>query len=674
MSIIAKEMDYERSYLKKVLNEISSVIDSLGKEINVKEQQLVEFKKVLWESKGSIDSVEMQTELMSSELEASFMLMKMDRYKRFFKAKPSPYFGRIDFKEDGRDDYLKVYIGITGINKDLNHLVYDWRTPIASMFYDCESKDAYYDSKEGRITGNISVRRQYKIENEKLIRVFDNDLNVVDECLQEVLSDQSSDKMKNIVNTIQKEQNEVIRNITNKNLIVQGIAGSGKTSVALHRIAFLLYKVPNLKSGNVLVFSPNNVFTEYISNVLPELGEENAMSTTFHDFAKVYANEFKSVQKFTDFIEDYYTDKYVNEKLIKFKLSDEMISVIENYAKEIESNVRFTKDIEMDIDVIDKEYLNYLISDRYNKLPLFNRIDVIAEHLCDKIGVSYGKKKRSFIKLIKESLNIKKDYIKLYQDMFNSESFIMSYKNSENVILNKKKINYEDMLCFIYLKGLLEGFPYSNIIKQIVIDEAQDYNKLQYIILKKIFKKASFTILGDVNQTINPYQKYNSLEELIPIIDCNAKYVTLSKTYRSSSEIIEFTNKILGLNYVSAIRRPNNVPVVLRNDENLLEGDINNLKNKYKSLAIITKSRQEAVLLYENLKDKIDGISLMEDSDKKFNKNLVIVPSYLAKGLEFDSVISYTSKNNCYTEKEKYLLYVVLTRCQHELVIYNSIN
>ena len=258
--------------------------------------------------------------------------------------------------------------------------------------------------------------------------------------------------------------------------------------------------------------------------------------------------------------------------------------------------------------------------------------------------------------------------------MFNSKSFIMSYKSSENVILNKKKINYEDMLCFIYLKGLLEGFPYSNIIKQIVIDEAQDYNKLQYIILKKIFKKASFTILGDVNQTINPYQKYNSLEELIPIIDCNAKYVTLSKTYRSSSEIIEFTNKILGLNYVSAIRRPNNVPVVTRNDESLLESDINNLKNKYKSLAIITKSRQEAVLLYENLKDKIDGISLMEDSDKKFNKNLVIVPSYLAKGLEFDSVISYTSKNNCYTEKEKYLLYVVLTRCQHELVIYNSIN
>jgi len=197
---------------------------------------------------------------------------------------------------------------------------------------------------------------------------------------------------------------------------------------------------------------------------------------------------------------------------------------------------------------------------------------------------------------------------------------------------------------------------------------------MQYIILSKIFKKASFTILGDVNQTINPYIKYDTLAVLTDILNENSKYVELNKTYRSSGEIIAYTNKILGLKYVSAIRRENNVPVKFRSDKYSLENDINTLKQKYQSVAIITKSKNESVKLYNELKDKIEDISLMEDSDKEFNKNLVIVPSYLAKGLEFDSVISYTDKENIYTNDERYLFYVVATRCQHELIIYNAPN
>lgn len=671
MALSNNDIKQEKDYLEFATEEISKKIDILGKEIHVKNEKITEFKKVLWENRGSIDGVEMQTELMSSQLEANFVLTKMNYYRKLLKLEYSPYFGRIDFKEDNLDT-RKVYIGIANVEKDLNYIIYDWRSPIASLFYDYSKGKAKYTAPDGEIKGEILLKRQYKIEGKKLLRVFDNNLNIVDDMLQEVLSSSSSDKMKNIVNTIQQEQNEIIRNISNKNLIVQGIAGSGKTSVALHRIAFLLYKIKNLKSSNVLIFSPNKIFSEYISNVLPELGEENTSETTFSEFASHYIKEFKNVESFSDFIEKYYTNKRDDEDLIRFKLSNKMIKVIENYVQEIDKNIKIIDNIETKFSLIEKEYLNYLLKDRYNKMPIFERMDYMAEHLCNKLGLTSKKDKISITKKIKEVLSIKPDYKKLYKDLFISDSFSSSFNKSISLKLNSKVINYDDALCFIYLKGLLNGFPYSNLIKQVVIDEAQDYNEMQYIILTKIFKRASFTLLGDVNQTINPYQKYDSLEVLKNILDGNTKYVELSKTYRSSKEIIEFTNKILNLNHVSAIRKEESVPVIKRDDDKYLKNDINYLKNKYKSLAIITKDMLDAIRLYDLLKDDYKDISLVTNNSSKFNRDLIIIPSYLSKGLEFDSVISYTSKNNLYTKKEKYLYYVVLTRCQHELIVYNN--
>lgn len=671
MALSNNDIKQEKDYLEFATEEISKKIDILGKEIHVKNEKITEFKKVLWENRGSIDGVEMQTELMSSQLEANFVLTKMNYYRKLLKLEYSPYFGRIDFKEDNLDT-RKVYIGIANVEKDLNYIIYDWRSPIASLFYDYSKGKAKYTAPDGEIKGEILLKRQYKIEGKKLLRVFDNNLNIVDDMLQEVLSSSSSDKMKNIVNTIQQEQNEIIRNISNKNLIVQGIAGSVKTSVALHRIAFLLYKIKNLKSSNVLIFSPNKIFSEYISNVLPELGEENTSETTFSEFASHYIKEFKSVESFSGFIEKYYTNKRDDEDLIRFKLSNKMIKVIENYVQEIDKNIKIIDNIETKFSLIEKEYLNYLLKDRYNKMPIFERMDYIAEHLCNKLGLISKKDKISITKKIKEVLSIKPDYKKLYKDLFISDSFSSSFNKSINLKLNSKVINYDDALCFIYLKGLLNGFPYSNLIKQVVIDEAQDYNEMQYIILTKIFKRASFTLLGDVNQTINPYQKYDSLEVLKNILDGNTKYVELSKTYRSSKEIIEFTNKILNLKHVSAIRKEESVPVIKRDDDKYLKNDINYLKNKYKSLAIITKDMLDAIRLYDLLKDDYKDISLVTNNSSKFNRDLIIIPSYLSKGLEFDSVISYTSKNNLYTKREKYLYYVVLTRCQHELIVYNN--
>jgi DNA helicase-2/ATP-dependent DNA helicase PcrA len=268
-------------------------------------------------------------------------------------------------------------------------------------------------------------------------------------------------------------------------------------------------------------------------------------------------------------------------------------------------------------------------------------------------------------------LSIKLDYKELYKGIFKSTHFSNLYgrvldDKEINSFVNKDILNYEDSLLMIYMIGLIEGFPYNNRIKQVVIDEAQDYSYLQYFIIKKIFGNASFTILGDVNQTINPYYKYDSLSILENLLNGKTRYIELTKTYRSSEEIINYTNKILGLQFVSAIRKKNNVPVIIKEEDNIKEqliNDINELKSKYKSVAIITKTDTEAEYLYKLL--NMEEINLLKATSENFNRDLVIVPSYVSKGLEFDAVISYTDKNNKYRDDEKYLYYVVCKRAQH---------
>jgi len=244
------------------------------------------------------------------------------------------------------------------------------------MFYDYGVGDASYLSLEGIIKGTITNKRQFKIEHKKLIHIFDNNLNIDDEVLQEVLSKEANDKMKNIVNTIQQEQNEVIRNIENKTLIVQGIAGSGKTSVALHRIAFLLYKIKNLTSNNILIFSPNKVFSEYISNVLPELGEDNTLQTTFDSFLESNILEFRHVESFSRFIERYYKETEKNIELVKYKQSDRIINDLDQYIKSLEEKAEFISDIKVDKMYCTKDELNILLK-RYKHFLLF---DITTPH------------------------------------------------------------------------------------------------------------------------------------------------------------------------------------------------------------------------------------------------------------------------------------------------------
>lgn len=666
MKIEREEFERERNYLNKTVSLIRKKISKLGQELFDDDSKVLEFKKLIWDTHTEMDPNEMRSMMAESDLQVSIMQSKGNYLQRLFRIQNKPYFGSIRFEEDGNEEEDNIYIGITHVEDKLDYYVHDWRSPICSMFYDYETGPASYKAPSGIIKGIITKKRQYIIEDAELKHIFDNDLNISDSLLQEVLAEESSDKMKNIVNTIQEEQNKVIRNTEDKNLIVEGIAGSGKTSVALHRIAFLLYRIPNLTSSNVVVFTPNKVFSEYISNVLPELGEDNTYDMTFYDLLCQNINEYKNIENFTDFISRYYKGNVDNYDMVKYKQSDEIIKDIDSYINNLLSTIKFNNKLEYDNFIeIDTEELNNMLNYKYNRFPLFERIKEMSKRIASNNYEGSTKNASSIEKKLKELLNIKLDLKDIFNNFYQSE--YSKYKDK----VNDKYLYYEDACIFLYIKSLLVGFNTNHVIKEIVIDEAQDYNKLQYLIIKKTFKTSNYTILGDTNQTINPYYKYDSLEELTSIFE-SSKYITLTKTYRSTGKIIDYTNKILGLNHVTAIRNDKASDIIFRNNitKNDFLTDINNLKTTSKSIAIITKNDSEAEEVYNMLKDDLD--IMLIDGFGHIKRDLVVVPSYVAKGLEFDSVIIYTDKDNKYQEKDKYLFYVACTRAQHNLIIYNN--
>ncbi len=664
--------ELENSYLTKTLNLLDQRIQELGGNLEIENIKINEFQKFIFSEIGNMDKYEIQSNLLASDMELNEFERKAKYLKKLLRIKDNPYFGRIDFESDKN---YQVYVGITYLtNEENENLIYDWRSPIASLFYQNDLGNTSYLAPSGKIEGNLTLKRQYVIKNRELLQIIDNSLNITDDLLQQVLATNSSDKMKNIVNTIQEEQNDIIRNLSDKNLIVEGIAGSGKTSVALHRIAYLLYQITNLQSANILIFSPNDLFSKYISNVLPELGEDNTKETTFSDFQSTYLKEYKQVESFPNFIARFYQQKDFNKDLVKIKQSDLMIKLLENYVLDLSNSLKFLEDYQDKLIYYSRSSLNELLK-RYEKLTIIKRFESISEYICLQNDLSYKKLGKSIFNKLISLTNFNKDIKVIYTNFYKSKIFQSIYPLTDLEIkefVNKKEINYEDSLLMIYLKGLINEFPYSNLIKEIVIDEAQDYNLMQYIILKNIFKKASFTILGDVNQTINPYYHYKSLNDINKVI--GAKYLRLTKTYRSSKEIIEYANRILNLNHVVAIRKNIAKPVIERETEDLnyLVKDLEYGLNSYKRIAIITKTDSETNKLYNYLKDKFN-ISNMLDSSSIKNPNLVIIPTYLAKGLEFDFVIIYTDLVNKYTSFEKYLFYVAVTRCQHELIVYNQL-
>ena len=676
-------LNEEKEYLKNVEKILGGLIESSGEAVQKQQIENQELKKMIWDTRMEYTDLEYNAQLNEINHNTSMLSENVKKVLNYQKAIYSPYFGRIDFRRDGRNNSMQVYVGLTTIKEGMKFYVFDWRTPIASLFYNYTVGDAQYDAPRGVIKGQIDLRRQYKIENGELKRVIESDINIDDEFLQEILSNSSSDKMRNIVTTIQQEQNEIIRNRSTNNLIVQGVAGSGKTSVALHRIAYLLYQRKDLNSNNILIFSPNDIFSEYISDVLPELGEDNVLNTTFSDLSSAYIKNRK-IQSFSNFIEDYY-DNDKNElknEVIRFKLSDEYKKILDLYMMYYTKSHCLKESFEFvvgnSIEVyIDKDEINDLFTNKYGHLPIVERLNQIVDYICSKENIPFLIFNTTVKSQLRKAMKIDLDVKKIYSDFMNNPIYTDNFDFDVTEFYDRNKpIQYEDIMGMLYLNFELNDYPYNMYVKHIVIDEAQDYSKLQLYIIKKMFPHATYTILGDINQTINPFYKYNTLESLKEIFGDSAEYYELLKSYRSSPEITDYANNILGLGSDLAVRNYTNKPVINEEEkpailESQIYADIQRMRNDgIKRIAIITRNKKEAQELCSKLENSVDDISFSTSSMQ--NDNVIIVPAYIAKGLEFDGVIAYTKPDDYYTEEEKNLYYVVCTRAQHQLVVYNQ--
>ena len=593
------------------------------------------------------------------------------------KAKSNPYFARIDFKS--KNFFDKCYIGKKGVTDyDNNVITVDWRAPISSLYYDSNVGECKYIAPEGIIEGNLLLKRQYTIEKGKLINFNDVDTVSNDELLKPYLSVSADNRLKNIVSTIQSEQNQIIREDMYKNLVIQGVAGSGKTTVALHRIAYLVYNNRELfKPSDYMVIGPNKFFVSYISNILPDLDVNGVTQNTLDELFLTYMKEDFKINNSLDIIKD-------TDEVSYYKVSMNMKKDIDDYFEQLE--ILPNEDFIVDkIKVLDKNYIKTIyeeinknifknIKSRINRLILLLEKDI--DDNFSNISKKYINNEISHknIENFKNNIN---NYLKKYFVILNKKPKsiymdILKNKGIDCSYLNKNQINIEDIPALMYIKYKLSGSNDFDNYRHIVIDEAQDYGEFTFYLLNKLFKNASFSIYGDLAQSLYSYRSIDNWECLEKIFN-NFQILKLNKSYRTTIEIMEEANKINELlNLDKAIPVIRHGKEVSYTNKEILDL-INEIKSRYKTIAIITKTQEEANNLYEKLKEKIK-INLINSSNLNYDSDLNILPSYLSKGLEFDSVIivgeNGFDKNN---KLEMKLLYVSMTRALHELYIKKEI-
>ncbi|MDI6619462.1 MAG: RNA polymerase recycling motor HelD [Clostridiales bacterium] len=730
MSISKNEWKYEENRLEMIKRFITNRLQYILGENDKFKNELIDTQKEmrenvtiapssLYDIDGIAQAWQYQTEIKREARAYKFTFVQSERLKKMLYF---PYFGRIDFMEDGEKLTEQIYIGIGNlIDEDKKEcLIYDWRAPVSSMFYDYETGRASYECPDGLIEGDLTLKRQYKISNGKIDYMFDSNLKIDDEILQEILAKSVDNKMKTIVMTIQREQNKAIRDDNHQLLIVQGPAGSGKTSIALHRIAYLLYKHrKNVGAKNIVIFSPNQIFNDYISDVLPQLGEENMYQTTFMEYAEKVLQDAVKIEDMNGQMEYLLCCPNENKykyriQSIKLKASKHFLDILKNYAGYLENMDYNFKDIAYKGKVIiSGEEINTLFHRDYAYFP----VEVRMKKIKRRIFFLLKPYERERIKEIRERMknsaqyysedeikfgsvrNVIKEfrplkdnaremtaisfydaYIKLFENrQFFAGCPMQDYEEMKHITISsisQGKINYEDVAPLIYLKNTLDGKFKRSLIKYMVIDEAQDYTPVQIEVLKQSFGSANITILGDMDQSINPYMNIEKYEYIPEIFKDKSKImINLSKSYRSTEEITTFSRRILtGRIDADFINRHGDKPVVYKlcDDDNLydlLASDIKRLlSGGYKSIALICRTAARTDDLYKHIKDKIN-IGIIRNDDEEYRKGVVAIPSYLSKGLEFDAVIVPDAESYC-GENERRLFYTVCTRALHELHMY----
>lgn len=667
----------EKEYLKQIISFLKKVIGNTDASVKDHVDTLAEYKDYIWSNKD-IDPHEIRS--MRESILNHFALGEsvINKHKRLTKILAIPYFGRIDFLEKKENSkVMPIYIGIHTFYDPESRatLIHDWRAPVSSMFYDHELGEAGYRSPSGEIKGVISLKRQYRIRGGKMEFMIESALTVHDDILQKELSSNADDKMKNIVATIQREQNRIIRNEDIRTLIIQGVAGSGKTSIALHRIAYLLYTFrDSISSKDILIVSPNKVFSDYISNVLPELGEETVPETSMEQILSGVLEHKYKYQTYFGLVNEL-LEKPSSSLIdrIAYKASFGFISELDKFILHIENtyfkaaDVKLTKYITIPAPFIEEQYL------RFNRYPIRRRFDAMADYMLDMLKIQYT------FTVTTTGRNLLKKEIRL---MFAGNNDIQVYKdffkwtNNPGMFKMRKghTLEYSDLAPLAYLHLALEGSgnqPFR--VKHLLIDEMQDYSPIQYKVIQKLFPCRK-TVLGDAGQSVNPYG--SSTAETIQKSLTASEIMKLCKSYRSTFEITDFAQKIHPNAELEPVARHGEKPQILQFGSAVEElsgimGLISTYrKSGYKSLGIICKTEQQAREMADVLKSYANDISFLSSQSSAFVQGIVITSAHMAKGLEFDEVIiPQTDERNYRSEIDKSMLYVAVTRAMHRLTL-----
>ncbi|AFM01652.1 MULTISPECIES: UvrD-helicase domain-containing protein [Desulfitobacterium] len=665
-----KESD-EREYLGEVQRKLKTALEHMKETIDHYSREILETKRYIYENQ--LDLAEKAANRIAVHDSVTFGEKAIKERGKLQKLIQSPYFGRIDFAEtkEGKGD--PFYIGVHAFADPAtsHNIIFDWRAPISSMFYDFEIGPAFYVAPVGKIDGVLTLKRQYRIRQTQMEYMIESSLNIGDEILQKELSQNSDDKMKNIVATIQREQNAIIRNDSAKVLILQGAAGSGKTSIALHRVAFLLYRYKEtLTSKDLLIISPNKVFGNYISNVLPELGEENMAEISFDDIATSMLGKYH-YQSFSEQVESLLADEDAEAiARIEFKATNLFVEQLQSYLEYADENYFVPTDLALGSFFVSKETLlsNY---HALKRLPMKKRLRKIADDLIEKYKRHTNKKMDAAIsRQIRDSI----------QKMFQFTDTLLLYQNFYRYLgrddlfrfIRKNTLEFCDVYPFIYVKMYFEGEEQDyKSIQHLLVDEMQDYTPIQYAVLAKLFS-CKMTILGDSYQSVNPYSS-SSAEKIQPYFagcDC----MELCRSYRSTIEITGFTQKILENKKLIPIERHGDKPTitVCQTQKEQL-GKIRHLIEQFRqsaqaSLGIICKSQKQARLLFEQLHTAYDTMILLSFGSSEFQDGIVITSVHMSKGLEFDQVIVPDVSDDLYkTQLDRSLLYIACTRAMHKL-------
>ena len=612
----------------------------------------------------------------------------------------SPYFARIDFKFDDEDEFEKIYIGRSSLRKNSYQemYVYDWRSPIASIFYRFMTGEAFYDAPCGRVTGELNLKRQYEIKNGTLEYFFDSDVQIVDEFLRQLLSQNTTAKMKAIVETIQHEQDVVIRDMENDLLMVQGVAGSGKTSIALHRAAYLMYQglQTKLSANNIMIISPNSIFEQYISNVLPELGEDNVISSVFEDILSALLIGRK-IQSRNDFLENLIVNskyKEISRNSIEFKTSSFFREILDQFLIDIPRQWIEFEDVYYEGKcVVSRQILKDKILGR-TETPLGIKLEQLEDYILEQIfGTGKGRGHKEEKNLIKQEIQkfIKIDIVELYKILFSNEAYFYSLLQNSNPSQNIKNIwkytkenleadslYYDDAIAIAYLYLKIYGTNKYKNIKQVVIDEAQDYYPLQYEIFNLLFSNAKFTILGDMKQTLAKKEDISFYEQIQKILNKKkSSLIMLDKSFRCTNEILNFSLKFIEQSsQIKSFNRNGDSPKVYIADNSEIFIDeivkeINLCQEKgFQSICLICKTEKNSIYLFNKIKHKLD-IQLIKNGSVSDLQGVFILPVYMSKGLEFDAVlICDADSQNYHDEDDKNLLYVACTRALHKLSLF----